>query len=188
MQTELNLLDLGTLIALVSTVVAILGFGYTWIVDKRSERMNMAMDALANRLIPFYAIVLESMSKINLYLMAAQSVRYSTFRIDPEELYRKAADAFVYIQAPKDRQLVINTIQVVQTLDELERRADAQQMAEVLADALPLFGMMKNQIEVYLEAYAKAMALHSPEIPLPSRTADVHAEGTLKRVLELLNQ
>lgn len=186
LQIELDLIDIGTLIAVLSTTLAVFSFGYTWIKDRKSNRASTAMDALANRLLPFYSIILESIGKTNLFLMLSDVVEYDVLSIDPERLYDKAADAFVYMQDASIRQLVINTIQILQAIRILEEGADSSSIVTALGNTLPLLYMMKNHIETYLDEYSKILNVQTLNIDVQRKIADLQAENTLKSVLEMI--
>ena len=185
LQTELTLVDIGTILSLASVALAIIGMIIAWISESRNNRRTTAMDAVANRLLPFYSLVLEGLSKLNLFMMMYKSIQYQDLGLDPQDFHQKAGEAFVYMRDINSRQLVINTIQILDALQLIQEKTDSEEIAIAVSKVLPLLGLIKNHIEVYLEEYSTALDVPSPDLNTLKEIAGSHAESTLLEVVQL---
>ncbi len=191
MQIEVSVGDIGIAFAAVSVATTIIGMFLAWLSENRQKRQETAMDAVSNRLLPFYNLVLKSISRIDLYSTIAGSIRYQDLRIDPAEYYEKAGDAFVYIQEVESRQLIVNIIQILEGLDLLDDDTEADQYLIILSQVLPLMSLLKNQIEFYIEEYAKVIDVPSIDdetVKGSFRTQLSLAESALKEIIETINK
>ena len=187
-QTGINLLDLGTLIAIISTAIAVIGIFYAWMGERKSERRATAMDAVANRLLPYYSTLLQALGRINLFLYLAPTVSYDLLRVDPAELYDRAGAAFVYMRDPAVRQHALNTIQILEATDILRERLGPAELAGVLPNILPLLDLMKRHIEAYLDQYAQVMKIPTPDTDTYTDIAQAQSEATLTSVIKLIRK
>lgn len=185
MQTELTLIDIGTVISIASVAIAILGMIVAWISESRNNRRKTAMDAIANRLLPFYSLVLEGLSKINLFMMMYKSIQYKDLGLDSQEFHQKAGEAFVYMRDINSRQLVINTIQILDAIQLVQDKTTSERIAITISKILPLLGLIKNHIEVYLDKYSDALDVPSPDLNTLNEIADSHAEAALLEVIQI---
>ncbi|MHA1909907.1 MAG: hypothetical protein ACW98Y_21625 [Candidatus Thorarchaeota archaeon] len=191
MQIEVSLGDIGIAFAAVSVATTIIGMFLAWLSENRHKRQETAMDAVSNRLLPFYNLVLKSISRIDLYSTIADSIRYQELRIDPAEFYEKAGDAFVYIQEVESRQLIVNIIQILEGLDLLDENTEPNQYLIILSQVLPLMIKLKNQIEFYIEEYAKVIdipSLDDETLKGSFRTQLSLAESALKEIIDTINK
>ncbi len=187
-QIGITLLDIGTLIAIISTAIAVIGIFYSWMGERKSERRATAMDAVANRLLPYYATLLQALGRINLFLYLAPSVDYDLLRVDPAELYERAGTAFVYMRDPTVRQHALNTIQILEATDILRKKLGPAELAGVLPDLLPLLDLMKRHIEAYLEQYARTMKIPTPDTETYTDIAQAQSETVLTSVIKLIRE
>ncbi len=190
MQFEINVGDLGIAFAAISIAITIIGMSISWLMDARETKRNNAMDAIANRLIPFYGVILESLVRIDLFLTTSESVQYKDLRIDPEEFYAKASDAFVYITHAKTRQLIINIIQILEGLDLLDKDEKSDQIEMTLTQLLPLVATLKGLIELYLEQYSTIVKAKMPKLDKLSDTFQANlelSEEALKGMIAAIN-
>jgi hypothetical protein len=187
-QVSFSLLDIGTLIAIISTAVAVLGLFYTWMRERQNERRVTAMDAVANRLLPYYSTLLQAMGRINLFLYLAPTVSYDLLRVDPAELYDRAGTAFVYMRNPAVRQHALNTIQILEATDILRENLDAAELASILPNVLPLLDLMKRHIEAYLDQYAQIMKIPTPDTETYTDIAQAQSESTLTSVIKMVRE
>ncbi|MFW9977605.1 MAG: hypothetical protein ACFFEJ_05910 [Candidatus Thorarchaeota archaeon] len=185
LQTELTLIDIGTVISIASVAIAILGMIVAWISESRNNRRKTAMDAIANRLLPFYSLVLEGLSKINLFMMMYKSIQYKDLGLDSQEFHQKAGEAFVYMRDINSRQLVINTIQILDAIQLVQDKTTSERIAITISKILPLLGLIKNHIEVYLDKYSDALDVPSPDLNTLNEIADSHAEAALLEVIQI---
>jgi hypothetical protein len=176
--------DIGTIVSLTSVALAIIGMVIAWISESRSNRRTTAMDAIANRLLPFYSLVLEGLSKLNLFMMMYQSIQYRDLGLDPQDFHQKAGEAFVYMRDVNSRQLVINTIQILDAIQLIQDRTESEEIAIAVSKVLPLLGLIKNHIEIYLEEYSNALDVPSPDVDTLKEIAGSHAESTLLEVVQ----
>jgi len=185
LQTELTLIDIGTIISLASVAIAIIGMIIAWISESRNNRRTTAMDATANRLLPFYSLVLEGMSKLNLFMMMYKSIQYKDLGLNSQEFHQKAGEAFVYMRDINSRQLVINTIQILDAIQLIQEKTESEDIAIAASKLLPLLGIIKNHIEVYLDEYSNALDIPSPDLDTLKGIADSHAESTLLEIIQI---
>jgi hypothetical protein len=188
LQVGFSLLDIGTLIAIVSTAVAILGLFYSWMRERQNERRATAMDAVANRLLPYYSTLLQAIGRINLFLYLAPTVNYDVLRVDPAELYDRAGTAFVYMRNPAVRQHALNTIQILEATDILRESLDATELAGILPNVLPLLDLMKRHIEAYLDQYAQTMKIPAPDTETYTDIAQAQSEATLTSIIKKVRE
>ena len=178
-------MDIGTIISLISVAIAIIGMIIAWISESRNNRRTIAMDAVANRLLPFYSLVLESLSKLNLFMMMYKSIQYKDLKIDSQEFHQKAGEAFVYMRDVNSRQLVINTIQILDAIQLIQERTESEEIAIAASKILPLLGLIKNHIEIYLDKYSNALDVPSPDVNTLKEIAGSHAESTLLEIIQI---
>ncbi len=190
MQFEIKLGDLGIAFAANSIAITIIGMFLSWLSEHRELRKSDAIDAVANRLLPFYAAILKSIVRIDLFLITANSVDYNELKLEPDEFYSKASDAFVYITHVETRQLVINIIQILKGLDLVEKNAESERISTILTQLRPLFITLKNLIELYLEEYAKMVKVRIPKMDRVQEMFRVNlelSEEALKSVIHSIN-
>jgi len=179
------LIDIGTIISLISVAIAIIGMIIAWISESRNNRRTTAMDAIANRLLPFYSLVLEGLSKLNLFMMMYKSIQYKDLGLDSQEFHQKAGEAFVYIRNTNSRQLVINTIQILDAIQLIQEKTESEKIVIAASKILPLLGLIKDHIEAYLDEYSDALDVPSPDVSTLKEIAGSHAESTLLEVIQI---
>jgi hypothetical protein len=183
-QEPISLLDIGTLVAILSAASAIFGLILTWILENRTERRARAMDAIANRLLPYYSSVLEAMGSITLFLYFSPTVEYDLLRVNPKELYDRAGAAFVYMRDTVVRQHALNTIQILEAIDILQHKDKSQELAAILPNVLPLLDTMKHHIEEYLEHYATTIKVPSLDLKKHKAIVQSQSEEVLKSIIQ----
>ena len=185
MQTDFTLLDYGTIISIISLAIAMIGMIVAWVSESRKTRQATAMDAIANRLLPFYSLILESLSKLNLYMMMYKSVQYKDLGLNSQEFHKKAGEAFVYMIDVNSRQLVMNTIQIIDAIQLIQEKTSSEEIVLAITKVLPLLGLIKTHIEAYLEEYSSSLNVPSPNLSTLKEIANVHTEKALLEVVQL---
>ncbi len=185
LQTDFTWIDIGTIISLTSVAIAIIGILIAWVSESRNNRRTTAMDAIANRLLPFYSLVLEGLSKLNLFMMMYKSIQYKDLEVDSQEFHQKAGEAFVYMRDINSRQLVINTIQILDAIQLIQEKTESEELAIAASKVLPLLGIIKNHIEIYLDEYSNALDVPTPDLNTLNEIAESHAESTLLEIIRI---
>ena len=178
-------LDGGVLLAIASITLATISMILAWINESRQNRRATAMDAVANRFLPFYSIVIEGMTKLNLFMMMYQKISFSDLNIDTQMFHERAGESFVYMRENESRQLAINTIQILEAISLQASRVDSMKIAMAASKALPLLGLLKDHIESYLASYSNALNVPSPDTTSIKEMAEAHAESTLLEIVQL---
>jgi len=185
MQDDVFLLDLNTAIAILSASCAIIGMVTAWVLENRANRKATAMDAVANKLLPFYGLIIEFTTKMNLFMMMYETIKYEDLGIKTQKLYMMAGEAFVYMNDLKSKQLAINLMQILEAIELVKPRVTSESIITSISKTLPLLGLLKNHLEVYLEGYSRALKVSKFDTTQLQESADLHAERTLVEIIQL---
>ncbi len=188
MQFEVALGDIGLALAAISVITTLIGMFWSWRTEVRANRHATAMDAVANKLLPFYSLILQSIGRLDLYFMTADYVQYEDLQIDPSEFYEKAGNAFIYVREAESRKLVMRIIQILEGVNLLPSSAESTRVAAVLMKTFPLLIILKNHIEAYLEKYAEAMQIPNPDLSTLEEIRAAPDEDALKDVISALRE
>jgi hypothetical protein len=76
-------------------------------------------------------------------------------------------------------------MQILEAIELVRPRIDSQTMIVSISKTLPLLGLLKNHLEVYLEGYSRALKVSSFDSVHLQESADLHAEQTLLEIIQL---
>ncbi|TXT53900.1 MAG: hypothetical protein BAJALOKI2v1_840008 [Promethearchaeota archaeon] len=160
--------ELENIITLLTILGSVLGIIITLFLEFRKSRKRKIEDALMNKILPYYALIIELIIKIDLKLTKEINYEFKNLKIPMENFYKLTADSFLYIQNPNSRQLLIDILKISELLNlrinKTNMKEEDEKMMSLLVQYYQLLMLIKDTLNSYIKEYSRSYKLTTKEI------------------------
>ncbi len=139
-----------------SAIGGIISFLLAYFVNMRKKNEQVATDALINRLLPFYNNILKILNKMDLIGKTEFKITELDLKKDIDELYHSTGQAFFVLTEKQQRQLILNTLQLLEVFNaSIRSDFNTSEVNKIRANIILMLNSIKSLIEEDLQQYRK---------------------------------
>ncbi|MFW9997360.1 MAG: hypothetical protein ACFFD4_35275 [Candidatus Odinarchaeota archaeon] len=122
--------------------------------EKEKRERKMAVETLTVRLLPFYNQLLKILNRLDLLGVAEFKIKLNTLQDDIDKLYTHTGKAFFTIEDNNQRQLILDTLQMLDLFSKSSELVDdIFSLNNLRSDIILMLGSIKQIIEEDLRIY-----------------------------------
>jgi len=159
------MIDSNTLITITTIVITVIAIIITIILESRKIRREKLQDALMNKILPFYGLLLEIMIQIDLLISKGIKIELEKLKIPVKKLYEMIANSFIYIQDINLQQLLVNTLKIAELINIEESKLKNKKKpmdskySDLLVNFYGILELIRGILDSYLRKYSKSFKL-----------------------------
>ena len=141
---------------IISALGGIFSVLLAFFINLRAKNERIANDAIVNQLLPFYNNVLKILNRLDLIGKTEFKIKDFNLDDDIEKLYHTTGKAFYVIIDKRQRQLILNSQQLIEVFNAGVKTAfDLEKLNKIRVNVIMMLNSIKALLEEDLSQYRK---------------------------------